>query len=95
MSRALLERLGRFHVVLWDDQGFRHMVRNADGLREVGSAPRWVCWDDAPPKGDAADAPVDEVARLVREAVPATPEFLSAQAPVPRAQSNDTVEEDF
>lgn len=78
---TVLGQLTRFDVVLWpdsDEAGLGHMMRSAERLQALGSSARWVVWEDAPPKGDAADAPPDEVIRLVAGAAPYAPELVSA-----------------
>ncbi|MGE3271203.1 MAG: AAA family ATPase [Chloroflexota bacterium] len=80
-SVAALRQLARFDVVLWpdnDEAGQGHMQRVAEQLVSLGVTPRMVVWGDAPAKGDAADAPPEDRARLVHEAVSYSPEKLSA-----------------
>lgn len=80
-SATSLERLTRFDVVLWADNdapGLGHMQRTADRLVGLGTTPRWVVWQHAPAKGDAADAPPEERARLVSEAGTYRPEIHSS-----------------
>src|SRR5262249_9577073 len=51
-------------------------------LIALGCTPRWVVWQDAPAKGDAADASPDEVSRLVDDAVVYDPEKVSAETSI-------------
>lgn len=57
-SPEVLAVLAGRDVVLWadnDEEGEDHMQRIARGLRGVAASVRIVTWEDAPPKGDAAD----------------------------------------
>jgi hypothetical protein len=78
-SEASLRRLLRFDVVLWadnDQPGRGHMQRTAERLQALGQTPRWVVWEAAPAKGDAADASPTERSRLISEAVNYSQEVL-------------------
>jgi len=69
-SAKSLAPLARFDIVLWadnDDVGRKHMGKIAKRLE--GASIRWVEWDDAPPKGDAADTTSEMVKSLVSGAV--------------------------
>jgi len=55
-----LEVLRGRKVILWpdaDQEGLRHMRRIAERLQGIASEVRIFEWQDAPPKGDAADHP--------------------------------------
>ena len=75
-DRSVLEPLVRFQVVLWpdnDDPGYRHMNRIAASLLSLGCRDfRKVNWQEAPPKGDAANALRNgtNVAQLIEDASP-------------------------
>lgn len=80
-SDAVLSQLVRLDPVLWpdnDEPGLGHMRRTAERMVTLGKAPRWVFWEGAPAKGDAADAPPEDRPRLIHEAVVYTPENHSS-----------------
>jgi 5S rRNA maturation endonuclease (ribonuclease M5) len=56
-----LEVLRDKQVILWadnDEEGRTHMRRVAEALQGVAAEVRILEWNEAPPKGDAADHPV-------------------------------------
>ena len=72
-SPEVLAVLAGRDVVLWadnDEEGEDHMQRIARGLRGVAASVRIVTWEDAPPKGDAADwtGTDDELRKLLGDA---------------------------
>jgi hypothetical protein len=65
----ILTHLSRFDLVFWPDndiEGRKHMDKIAKVLE--GASIRWVSWQDAPDKGDAADTTRERIAQLVRSA---------------------------
>jgi AAA domain len=68
-------------VILWpdaDEEGLRHMQRIAERLQGIASEVRIFEWQDAPPKGDAADHPAvlsrsRQSVRGLREQMASTP----------------------
>ncbi len=75
-DEALRPLVGCREVWLWADNaddGRLHMERNAERLQKMGApALKWVRWQDAPPKGDAADyfaggGTVEHLLELVEE----------------------------
>lgn len=61
-TAPVLEDIRGFEVFLWpdnDEAGRRHMEIVGAYLTRNGHVPGVVHWDDAPPKGDAADFPAD------------------------------------
>lgn len=68
---AALAVLKNRPVVLWPDNdqvGYEHMGRVAEGLVGVAAEIRWLEWEGAPEKGDAADHPPEGLAELIASA---------------------------
>jgi len=67
-SAASLEALRDRIIVLWPDNdgaGYEHMQRLAEALAGIAHEIRWLQIPGLPPKGGAADVPVEDIARLV------------------------------
>ena len=96
-----LEALRGRRAVVWpdnDDEGRRHMERLAGELANIASEVRTFAWEDAPPKGDAADHPAvssrgrDDVEGLLvafRDAPIRRPRLSSSSLPPGESDDDD------